>query len=378
MLVIMKKRIALITNNWTPYSGGVVSSLRVQIDALKAAGHEVCLITLDFTGNNDDAPYVKRIPVCFRFIYKTNHMAVPWGATSHILQLLRTFQPDIIHVHHPFLLGVSGVKVARILKVPVVFTYHSEYESYAHYVPLPGWFVRMMIKHLVNSFCKTVDGIVAPSSAIKEEIEKKGITKPITIISSALQPIFLHTIVPTKRNKDRFELVCVSRFAQEKNITFLLDVYAALSPIQFGFTLAGYGYAADAIQEYAYSTLQLSKQDVLFINKPTPHALVQLYTESDLFLFAAEHETQALVLAEAMAAAVPVVSLDGAGQRDIIENGVNGFIVHNKQEMIETVQKIAREQELYSNLSKNAWQTAKRYTPECMAKKLVSFYNQFI
>lgn len=377
----MKKRIALVSNNWTPYSGGVVSSLRIQRDALLHAGYEVCLITLDFLGNHEDPAYVKRIKTFGKFTYKTNRMAIPWRSTKQMMALFQEFKPDIVHMHHPFLLGISALKAARHLKIPVVFTYHSQYEAFAHYIPLPSWITQPIIRYLVRSFCKRVDGIIAPSSIIKKNIQDAGIKTPIVVIASALQPIFLHKIMPikqpNKQPKTRFELVCVSRFVREKNIPFLLDVYARLPSDRFTFTLAGYGYAFEEITTYAYETLQLKSHDVTFIHKPTQSTLAELYVRSDLFLFSAQHETQGIVFAEAMAGATPVVCLDGAGQRDIIEQGGNGFIVDTADQMIEIIQKIAQDYNLYQRLSEQAWKTAGKYTPDYMVEQLINFYSHF-
>lgn len=378
MLAHMNKRIALVSNNWTPYSGGVVSSLRIQLDALQKAGYEVCLITLDFLGNHEDPPYVKRVPTFFKSTYKTNRMALPWRPTKNIYDLLQDFKPDIIHVHHPFLLGVSALKVARKLKIPIIFTYHSQYEAFAHYVPLPLWITHPIIRLLVTSFCKKVDGIIAPSSIIKQQIEYAQIKTPSVVIASALQPVFLHKTRPIKQKKERFELICVSRFAQEKNIPFLLDMYVQLPSSQFSFILAGYGHAFEEIKAYAYQTLQLDQKDVVFIHKPTQQELAHIYVHGDLFLFSAQHETQGIVFAEAMAGANPVVCLDGAGQRDIVQQGINGFIVNNADEMITIIQKISQNKQLYDSLSGQAWKTAQNYTPEHMARQLIDFYSRFL
>src|SRR5579872_5344972 len=132
-------RILFVTNNYTPYSGGIVSSIDATVHALYAKGHDVLLVTLDFFGVAvSEHKYIVRIPTIFRFMYKSNHMAIPWRATYELLSLAQTYSPDIIHVHHPFLLGKSGLDVAHILGIPCVFTYHTLYEQYAHYVPVPS------------------------------------------------------------------------------------------------------------------------------------------------------------------------------------------------------------------------------------------------
>ena len=187
-----KLRIVLVTNNYTPYSGGVVSSIDALTTQLMACGHEVFIITLDFLGNHhDDPPHVIRVPSLFRFRYRGNHMAVPWMPTRHLLRILKTLRPTVVHMQHPFFLCVYALKVARMLSIPCVFTYHTIYEQYAHYIPFYQPIVRAIVRKNVLSFCRRVDHIIAPSRAIRDYLLQKKITTPITIIPSGLLYLFL-------------------------------------------------------------------------------------------------------------------------------------------------------------------------------------------
>src|SRR5262249_18260371 len=143
------------------YSGGIVSSLHVLIPELQKQGHTVSLITLDFLGyEHSDPEYVMRISCPLKFMYKKNHMAIPWRATHALQKYFNEWQPDIIHAQHPFLLGRAALRVARKQNIPICFTYHSIYEAYAHYVPFPGTLTRPAIQKMVLDFCKKVNGII--------------------------------------------------------------------------------------------------------------------------------------------------------------------------------------------------------------------------
>src|SRR5436189_6357245 len=99
-------RIIFVTNNYTPYSGGLVSSIDATVQELRAQGHNVLIITLNFLGDLHKAENdLIRITCPIRFMYKKNHMAIPWRPTHELLSIAKQFSPDIIHVHHPFLLG---------------------------------------------------------------------------------------------------------------------------------------------------------------------------------------------------------------------------------------------------------------------------------
>jgi|SRR5579863_641224 len=368
-------RILFITNNYTPYSGGVVNSIQATVTALQALGHEVRIVTLDFLGTaHQDPPYVYRIPSLLKFTYKNNRMAIPWRAKRYLRTMITQFAPNVIHVHHPFLLGNIGVQLGKQLSIPVIFTYHTLYEHYVHYVPAPTWLTTLFVRWRVNHCCRVVDGIVLPSSAMQHRITD---TQAATLIlPSGLGPSFvdlplkIHTIAEDQL----IRLLLVSRFVPEKNIEWLLDVVKLLRFCMVELTLVGYGTHYNRLRAYAYEFLKL-KGIVTFVHKPTPQELLMCYKNTDMFVFPSTSDTQGLVLAEAMACGKPVIALDGPGQRDIIRNGYNGYIVNTQEQMAETILTIARDGKVYKKLQEGAWQTGRNYDPLFLTHKLVRFYN---
>src|SRR5688572_25186753 len=118
--------IFFITNNYTPYSGGVVHAINATVKGLQDQGHIVFIITLTFLPNHSNDPECFiRLSCPIRFSYKNNHMALPWRPNYQLEQLIKKYKPDIFHIHHPFLLGKSALYVARKNKIPCIFTYHT-------------------------------------------------------------------------------------------------------------------------------------------------------------------------------------------------------------------------------------------------------------
>lgn len=371
--------ILMVTNNFTPYTGGVVSSIKALVDELQKSGHSVILITLDFTGNNDDPPWVKRIYCPLKFMYKTNHMAIPWRAKSQITNIMAGYKPDIIHLHHPFLLGSIAYKLARTHKIPVVFTYHTIYEAYAHYVPLlPRFLTADIIKKQVLYFCTQVDGIIAPSSYINDYVSQYTTKKTVTI-PSGLLPQFMGATVIKKPQNEPIKLLVVSRMVKEKNLESILNVAQKLaqSKVAFRLVLIGYGGQYELLQSYAYQTLSLSQEQVIFVHKPSKEVIAKAYQEADLFLFSSQTDTQAIVLAEAMAHGTPVIALDGPGQRDIIKDGLNGYIVQTDDQMVKEIEQLAFNRALLDQLSGGAHKTSQDYHPTKVAERCVQFYSSF-
>lgn len=373
----MKKlTIFFVTNNYKPYAGGVVRSIDTLYKELTNRGHRVYIITLDFTGKQEDNdPFIVRVPCPLKFSYKKNHMAVPWRPHQYIDQLITTLQPDIIHVHHPFLLGKGAKDCAKKHNIPVIFTYHTQYDQYLHYVPAPTTLTRPIINHMVQTFCNDVDGIIVPTRTISHQLVERDVHKPMHIIPSAIDRSFFAKQDKKTGNHAKFQLLTVSRFVPEKNITFLLDAVRQLDPKKFQFTLVGYGMHEQFLKQYAYEQCYFTPNQVRFVTRPTRTYLRFCYQKADLFLFASKTETQGLVLAEAMARGLPVVALDAPGSRDIVSYGINGFLVDSKQSMVNAIKKLVDDYALYEQLSANAINTAHEYKSELIADRVLTTYR---
>lgn len=377
--------ILFVTNNYTPYSGGVVSSINAIAQELMLQGHRVTIITLDFLGDGhgDDPSYVRRIMCPIKFRYKKNCMAIPWRMDEQLMAHVTDMQPDIIHAHHPWLLGGAALRVARTVQIPIVFTYHTLYEHYAHYVPLPQCITRIAIRWLVKYYCKSVDGVIAPSIAVRAYLDLLVPRVSVTTLPSPVAHDFFtnRSVGAIQKSKQVFRLLYVGRLVQEKNLQVLIDLIAMLSrtkSITFTLTLVGYGEYREQLENYAYHIVGLSHDEVMFLGKQERQSLAMLYTHYDVFVFSSQSDTQGLVLAEAMACGLPVVALDGPGQRDIIEHGKNGFLVHSLADMSKMIQDLANNHNLYFCLSDYARRTATRYEPCHITQALLDEYDNFM
>jgi 1,2-diacylglycerol 3-alpha-glucosyltransferase len=173
----------------------------------------------------------------------------------------------------------------------------------------------------------------------------------------------------------------VSRLVKEKNIPFLLEVFEAIHkehPQEFELTIVGYGAYARYLKRYAFEILKLPKDLVKFVEKKGKQELISVYHAGDLFLFASLSDTQGLVLAEAMSCGTPAIALDGPGQRDIIKQGVNGFLVGNAQEMAEVIKKVSKDPVLHGHLQQGAYETGQEYAPSLLAQRVVGWYKKIL
>jgi 1,2-diacylglycerol 3-alpha-glucosyltransferase len=375
-----QRTILMVTNNYTPFSGGVVSSLLSTCAELRRHGHRVVVVTFDFLADGAQEPDVIRLRCAARFMYRGNHCVLPWRMGSQLAKIINDLKPDLIHVHHPFLLGASVAQHARRHKIPLVFTHHTLYEDYVHYVPLPQRITRPITRWLVRRFCKLVTTVIVPGASIARYLAQQGVGHTV-VVPSGILPCFIQESYTLKRiAADKpVELLSVSRFVPEKSIEFLLEVVAKLG-VRYHITLIGYGASGAALRVYAYERLGLSSEQVQFIEHPSKEHMSEWYRRAHLFLFASITETQGLVLAEAMAFATPVIARTGPGVVDCVVEGVNGYLVTSVDEMVARVREItAPEQRArYEVLQREAFATAQNYYPRKTVQELLNVYKTLL
>lgn len=370
----------MVTNNYTPYSGGVVSSLLSTCAELRRLGHRVVIVTFDFLNDGVQEPDVIRLRCAARFRYRDNPCVIPWRMGAQLAKVIDDIRPDIIHVHHPFLLGVSAARIARHRKIPLVFTHHTLYENYVHYAPVPHRISRPLTRWWVRRFCKKIDTVIVPGASIAQYLAQQGIVSyaivPSGILSCFIQQTLLAKSIPTH---GPLELLSVSRFVPEKSIEFLLEVLARLDE-KYHLTLVGYGASGDALKVYAYKRLGLSSERVRFIERPSKEQMCEFYRRAHLFLFASVTETQGLVLAEAMAFGTPVIARRGPGVVDSITSGVNGYLIDSIDEMVARIQELTspEHQARYEQFQHEAFISAQKYYPQTTVQDLLDVYARMI
>ncbi|MCC7415055.1 MAG: glycosyltransferase [Epsilonproteobacteria bacterium] len=372
------RTVLMVTNNYFPYQGGVAQSVHASTQALLACGYNVKIVTLNIAGADQDPDYVHRLPTVLPMEFKNNPIAVPWRTHAYLKELIETVQPDIIHAHHPWLLGHAALKIARMRDCPVVFTHHTLYHAYTHYVPLPHKITSFLITQRLRTYYAQVDHIIAPSQAVAQAINTDQTETPISIVASPIRSCFFTPEKALSTTTQPRKLLYVGRFVREKNMPAMLEAVALLPHGSYELDAVGYGQLWHEIQTYAYDTLGLNPAHVRFHHKADQASLVAWYRQADLFLFPSSSDTQGLVLAEAMASGTPVIALDGPGQRSIINNGYNGYIVETVHEMAAAIERLTHDEQLLEKLSRGARTTANNYTLETHAQDLIAVYEMAI
>jgi len=331
-------KILFVSDVYFPRVNGVSTSIETFRTNLRALGHTVHLVAPDYLTPSADETDVLRVPArSVPLDPEDRFMSYRW-----VMQQIDTFRAesyDIIHVQTPFVAHYLGTNLSRLLGVPCVETYHTFFEEYLyHYIPLlPRKLLRFAAKRFSRHQGNSLDGMVVPSHPMLQVLRDYGITTPTEVIPTGIAPeSFVAGDRAAFRQKygiaqDRPMLLFVGRVAHEKNIDFLLKVADRVRHEipDVLFVIAGEGPARESLASEV-ATLGLG-ENVMFLgylNRNTE--LNSCYCSADIFIFASRTETQGLVLLEAMAQGVPVVSTAELGTRDVLKEGLGVWIAQEE------------------------------------------------
>jgi 1,2-diacylglycerol 3-alpha-glucosyltransferase len=323
--------IVMLTNTFTPHVGGVARSVAAFSAAYRSRGHRVLVVAPEFSGMPESEADVVRIPAIQHFNGSDFSVVLP--VSGLLGDVLDEFEPQLLHAHHPYLLGVTALRIARYRKCPLVYTHHTLIEQYTHYVPVDSPAIRRFAVEMGTRYANMADQVFAPSQSVASLLEQRGVHTPIAVVPTGVDTAhYARGDGPAFRSKlaipeNAFVIGHLGRLAPEKNLEFLAQAVAISmqSNGHMQFLLAGEGSSVPVIEEILQSHGVMDR--VRRLGMLDPQEQVDAYHAMDLFAFASTSETQGMVLTEAMAAGVPVVALDASGVREVVRDGHNGRLL---------------------------------------------------
>ncbi len=377
--------IAYFTNFYHPVVNGVVRSVSAFREALTDLGHNVFVFAQHASNYEDTEPFIFRYPAIKLPIQTKVLAAIP--ISPFVDRLLPTLKPDVIHTHHPFLLGQTAAHKADELGLPLIFTFHTRYRQYVHYFPVPQEnvqeFLRDAIDIWMGDYMQKCHHIVVPSESIKKQLEEDyGLTEQITAIPTGVdmrlyQNTDRHAIRSARGWGTDRVLVSIGRLAPEKNWETLIEAVARVLPTHptLRLVLIGEGPSKDELSHLC-QTLGIAHR-VEFTGVVPFEDIPHYLKAADLFGFASTSETQGLATMEALAAGLPVVAVDASGTRDIIRNGQDGLLTDNDSAALaEALCQMLDNETLYQTFQAAALQRVKAFDITTQAQRLLEVYQQ--
>jgi glycosyltransferase involved in cell wall biosynthesis len=379
--------IAHFTNTYLPVVNGVVRSVSAFRQALTDLGHNVFVFAQQQNDYEDQEAFIFRYPSLNLPLSGEIPAVLP--LSPFVDRLMPALKLDVIHTHHPVLLGQAAANQAQELDLPLVFTFHTQYREYTHYVPFPQDVVQDFLKDTVQDwlqdFMRRCHHIVVPSKSMLDIlVADYGLVGPYTIIPTGidLAPYQSADGEAVRREhawgSDRI-MISIGRLAKEKNWELLLRAMAlALRDYpDLRLVLLGDGPQRDELEELA-TQLGIAER-VDFIGK-VPFEEVPAYLKAaDFFGFASTTETQGLVTMEALAAHLPVIAVKASGTRDIVQNGKQGLLVdEDPQALANGIRQLLADTAKFQKYQQAAQIRAKEFEMKALASQLVDVYQQAV
>jgi 1,2-diacylglycerol 3-alpha-glucosyltransferase len=370
--------IGFFTDSYVPRRSGVVRAIETVAPLLRQRGHRVLIFAPAYPGYTDTDPDVHRFPSVAAPGYGDFPLAVPY-APSH-LRAIKQLGLDLVHSHSPFLLGGLGVWVARSLRLPIVFTYHTLYGEYAHYAPLLGDLTRPFITAYTTAYCNRCDRVLVSVPSLVTVLRSYGVRARIEIVPSVgvdlaegSRPAGAAAVRGWFRIPEAAPLlVFVGRLAREKAVSLLLDAVAGLPP-QVWLLLVGDGPERHDLEARA-ARLGMAARTVFAGEQDHAHVLDAL-AAADVFVFPSQTETLGVAVLEAMAAARPVVAADGGAVREVVRDGETGRVTPPEPAAFRAaVAALLADPDLRRTMGARAREAAEAYSLDRVVERLSAVY----
>ncbi len=316
-------KIAIFTDTYYPEVNGVARTLKRFTDYLEEQGIDVKVFAPKSDSKEYVSTHIHRFKSLSFFLYPECRLAFP-----NMLQIraeLEKFSPDIIHVATPFNIGFCGSYYAKKLNIPLVGSYHTDFDYYLQFYDLQ--FLSNPLWSYMKWFHRPFQKLYVPTPVTKTQLEEKGFAN-IEIWTHGVNcelfnPYYNKADVRQRyRVSKKYMLTYVGRLAPEKNIELLVEIAKSLPPEwseQIQWLIVGDGPHKRKLEEVAPSNMS-------FTGFLKGTELAEVYASSDVFVFPSSSETFGNVMLESMASGTPVIGVNAGGVRNVVQEGITGYL----------------------------------------------------
>lgn len=374
--------ILIITLTYPPSANGVAISTKRTVTTLRSMGHRV--IVVGPTLHQKESDYIPLPTIRISFFGLADYPVPLPQPLQSLLRKLPKLHWDIIHVHHPLVVGPFAIRLGKHLQIPVVFTYHTQYDRYLeHLTVFPKRINRLVYEQVILSVCRRFDAIIATTKWLRKELVSTFGVSRVHYASTAglTAPFFVHSSKSILRSRlhipvDGPIFLSVSRLSREKRTEILLRGFLRWRELHQSGTLVIIGDGGHRRTLENIASVHAQGECVQFKGKIANEHLPSWYSAADLFLYSAITDTVGINMLEAMSAGLPVVAPDHETTREIIKplyNGVLGGV--EPDSMREAIDKALKKRK---KLSHGAIITSKKYTIEKTTLQLLAIYEKVI
>lgn len=364
-------RIALFTETFLPKLDGIVTRLSHTIDHLQRNGDQVLVVAPDGGMTEYKGAKVYGVSGFPLPLYPELKMALPRPAIGHELE---KFEPDVIHVVNPAVLGLAGLFYGKVLKIPLVASYHTHLPQYLQHYGLG--MLEGVLWELLKVSHNQARLNLCTSTAMVQELNAHGIER-VDLWQRGVDTELFHPDLACHQMRSHLSLgepespllLYVGRLSAEKEIERIKPILAAIPDARLA--LVGDGPHRLALEKHFAGT------NTHFVGYLTGKELGSAFACADAFIFPSRTETLGLVLLEAMAAGCPVVAANSGGITDIVTSGVNGYLFNPEDEQgaIAATQRLLEQNQEREIIRKNARLEAERWGWAAATRQLQHYYQ---
>ena len=383
-------RIGIFTDTYPPYINGVSTSIKMLENALIKKGHKVFIVTVNpeaMSYQIDKNGRVIRIPGIPVGIYDYRLTSIyPIRAVNKI----KEWDLDVIHSQTEFGIGTFARVIGKQFDIPVVHTYHTMYEDYVHYIT-KGYFdtaSKKVVEYLTKFYCdKTTKELIVPTKKTYDLFkEKYKYDRNVHIIPTGIEieRFYKEKISLDKKNNLRSELnisstdiliTFVGRIAEEKSIDFLINNHMPIVRKNKNAKLLIIGDGPDLEKYKELAKKNKIEDNVIFTGKVPWNDIAVYYSISDIFVTASHTETQGLTVIEAMAASLPVLALDDESFRNVVIDGLTGYLFRGKKDYVNKLDSLVSDKDLRVNMGNQGRINSETYSSKYFAERVLHVYK---
>lgn len=383
-------KVAIFSDTYIPDINGVATSTRILRNQLVKRGHEVIVVTSELPSDSDyvDDPdeLILRVPgIELQGLYGYRACNI---YSFKGMRELKSHHIDVIHTQTEFGIGIFSRLAAEALNVPVVYTYHTMWADYSHYVtPVKSNAVDGIVKKVISRISKIYGDncteLIVPSNKTKEAMEKYGLDKRMHVIPTGLE---LEKFDPQNKKidiidklkkecgiEDQFIITFLGRIAEEKSINVIINAIKDLVKKRTNilFLIVGGGPSVDDLKKMVHD--YGLDEYILFTGPKSPDLVPSYYHLSDIFISASLSETQGLTFIEAMASGIPVIARKDKNLEEVVKDGYNGFFFEEVEELTPLLEKVI-DLDL-KEYGEHAYRDAMRFSSEVFCERVEEVYQ---
>lgn len=386
--------IGIFTDAYKPLISGVVTSIVTLKEGLEALGHNVYIITPSAPRQmfEDDKNVIRLRGLSVPLKDLKDFKIVPM--VSRYLPKLKKLNLDVIHIHTEFTVGLLGMSAGKRMQVPMVYTLHTSYQDYTHYISkfmsahMPD-LAKSMARLINNHYTKYCDMTIVPTKKIYDKMIRLDHAGRFKILPSGidLKPFYKenHKAEDIKALKtelgikdDEFVAIVVARIAKEKSLPDLVDAFTEFNKSYPKSKFIIIGDGPDKVNLDKHIENKQATHAIKTLGFIRHEEVARYYQVADVFLNASTTETQGLTYVEALAAGLPIIVRFDEVFESFVVNNVNGIFFNKTEELVEILKRVQEDKEILETLKKNAKDSVINYSKEQYAINAANLYEELI